>query len=350
MIVDQAVIQHNYSYLKQHFKGEGVSAVAKDNAYALGVEGVIPALSKEGCRHYFVATLEEARALRPYAGKAKIYILNGVYDAIEPEILEEGFVPVLISYPQLERWVTHAKKVDKKLKCIIHFDTGMSRSGFSQQEAEILIQNKSLLDYLDVGYWMSHLACSDQPTHPLNEEQRLRFQAITSQLPSHKITFVNSDGVFLDPKFHCDLARPGLSLYGYNSANQGLKSAVSVYAKILQIRPVRKGETIGYGATHTFEKKGRVATLATGYAHGWTTLQSNKGFVAFKGRKLPIVGRVSMDLMGVDISAISDEEIHENQWIELLGPTISPKSLGKSGLAIPYEIILSLRNHYRVYV
>ena len=350
LVVDLSALKRNYKSLRESFSGERVGAVVKDDAYSMGFEGVVPALCQAGCGDFFVTTLEEALAIKDYVPvDAAIYILNGFYPGSEEGILEHGFIPTLISYSQVEKWSQKAKSLGKKLKTVIHFDTGMSRTGLSTSEAERLIANQELLYWLDIRYWMSHLACSHIPHHPLNKRQLECFKNIVRHLPPAKISFVNSDGIFMDQTYHCDLARPGLSLYGLNTYSSTLENVLSVYAKILQIRDVSAGDTVGYDARYCFDEPGRIATLSVGYAQGWSTRLSNHSHVAIEGIKAPVRGRISMDLMGVDITHLPKNKVHENQWVEILGQTISPKELAKAGRTITYEIILSIRNHHRIY-
>lgn len=347
--VNLSAIEQNYKILRHNFKGEKIAAVVKDNAYGLGLAGIVPTLYKAGCRDFFVSTIGGALEIKSLVKDSTVYVLNGAYEGAEDILYTHDFIPVLISYSQIQKWALKAQSVGKPLKAVIHFDTGMSRTGLGRDETERLLKDLSVLNNIEVLYWMSHLACSDKPQHSLNEEQRSRFNEIIAQLPKAKKSFVNSDGVFLGSQYHCDLARAGISLYGFNALGNRLQPAVSIYAKILQIRNVDYGTSIGYEATYKFEKPARVATLPVGYAQGWSTTLSNQGYVAIKGVKAPIVGRVSMDLMGIDITHLPFDEVLENQWIELLGPTISPQELAKAGRIIPYEIILTLRNHYQVY-
>lgn len=350
LIVDLSAIRRNYRTLRRTFSGEKVGAMIKDNAYALGVEGIAPALAQEGCRDFFVSTIEEGMDVKRYIPQeASVYILNGAYQGAEDLILQHNFIPTLITYEQIERWAALAQQKGIRLKTVIHIDTGMSRTGLSEDETERLIQNLSLLDKLDIQYWMSHLACSDLPDHPMNQRQLERFHAITQRLPKAPKSFVNSDGIFLEPRYHFDLARPGLSLYGLNTMSDTLEPAIELHAKILQIRDVKAGDSIGYEATYTFDKPGRVGILPVGYAQGTSTHLSNLAHVAIEGTLAPIRGRVSMDLMGIDISHFPKNKIKENQWVEVLGKNISPKALAKAGRTITYEIILCIRNHFKVY-
>ena len=162
---------------------------------------------------------------------------------------------------------------------------------------------------------------------------------------------MNSNGIFLDPQeFHYDIARPGIGLYGLTQENESLVPAVSVWAQVLAVRDVEAGSTIGYGATHRVEKDVRIATLAAGYNEGWLRAQSNQGRVFVAGQYASIVGRVSMDLMGVDVSHIKKDLVAPGQWAELAGANISVHEVANNAKTIPHEILTGLSHHpYKIY-
>lgn len=348
--IDLDIVKSNYAQLCKDFTGEAVGVVLKDDGYAMGAEIMARTVVQAGCRHFFVSDIREALQIQTILPKdVFIYTFNGVTSESETLHSDYGFVPVLISIPQIERWNRHAKKLGTTLPAVIHVDTGMSRTGLTMEDFVCLCENKSLLEGLDLHYMLSHLACSDAPGHPLNQKQLERVQEIRAHFPQIKFSFLNSDGVYLPQSYHCDLARVGLALYGWNMQNKKLQSAVSVYARILQVRTIRPGESVGYCATYTSDSDRKIATVCVGYADGWHVALSNVGHVGIAGHKAPIVGRVSMDLMGVDVTDIP-VPVHDEMWVELVGSTISAYDLAKASKSITYEMMLTVGNHHhRIY-
>lgn len=346
-------IAYNYLRIKQEFYGRICAAVVKCDAYGIGAENVSKKLYSVGCRHFFVATLDEAVAIRMALPEdAEILVFSGVLPGTEDIFVEYNFTPVLIDLLQVKRWQAYARQIDRKLPSALHIDTGMNRTGLCQKELAQLKDNPEWVEPLELRYVMSHLACSPLPNHPLNAQQLHTFLNACSGFPSNIIkSLSSSEGIFLGPEYHHDMARPGLALYGFNLSNIKMVPALRFWSRILHIHNVNAGDTVGYGGSHRFEKDGKVAVLSAGYYHGWLRSLGNKGEVYIAGHKAPMVGPVSMDLCTVDVSNIPESDLVLNGWVELSGQHIPLRQLARDAGTITTEMITLLsRNTNRLYV
>lgn len=346
------VIAYNYLRIQSQFQGQYCAAVVKCDAYGIGAAKVGKKLSRAGCRHFFVANLDEGIELqKSISPECEVFVFSGVLPATEDLFVEHKLTPVLIDLDQLKRWQAYGRQTDRKLPSAIHIDTGMNRTGLCPQELESLKQNKEWLEPLDLRLVMSHLACSPNPNHPLNEVQRKRFDEACRLFPTALRSLSSSEGVFLNPHFHHDMARPGLGLYGFNLTNEKMVPALRFWSRILHIHKVLAGETVGYGASHRFERDGKVAVLSAGYYHGWMRSLGNKGEVYIAGHKARIVGPISMDLCTVDVSDIPDSDLVLHGWVELSGQHIPMRQLARDAGSITTEMLTLLsRNPNRLYV
>jgi alanine racemase len=328
--------------------------VVKANAYGLGVAMAAPALYREGCRSFFVAQLCEAVSLARAVGPdATIFILNGLDPGSEAACARAGFVPVLSSRSQVARWRSLARAEGRALPAALQVDSGMSRLGLPPAEAVALAADSMLTREIDLRLLMTHLACADEPERPANAEQLARFDAVRAHFPSVPASVANSGGAFLPPAYHHDLARPGIALYGADPGPQaaGLHAVVRLEARVLQIRAIAAGTGVGYGLDHIAAAPSRLATIAIGYADGWPRSLSSTGAAWHRGVRLPIAGRVSMDSLTVDISALPDGALNEGDFVELLGPSQSLADVARDAGTIAYEILTRLgKRHARTYV
>ncbi|MDE3015839.1 MAG: alanine racemase [Pseudomonadota bacterium] len=297
MTVDLGAVRANWRLLKDRHAKKSIAAVVKANAYGLGVEAVSRALWDEGCREFFVATLEEGIELRGILPDAAIAVFSGVFAGEEKEYAAHRLVPVINDAGQLAA-------ASGQRSVILHIDTGITRLGLSESEAKKLSADWPLITGR-CRLIMSHLACSSEPAHPKNAEQLARFRQTLARFPGARASVCNSAGLFLPPEFHFDLGRPGCALYGINPTpgKNPMQHVATLSAPILQIRTLDRDETVGYGATCQVKKGSRIAILALGYADGYFRSQSNKGAAFINGRKVPIIGRVSMDMIALDVSA-----------------------------------------------
>lgn len=352
LTIDLAAIAANYRLLRSRSGSALCGAVVKADAYGLGVARVAPTLLAAGCRHFFVAHLQEGLMLRGCIGVGgSIYVMHGVFPGNEADCLAHDLVPVSNSLAQLARWSALARTCGRRLPAVVQIDTGMSRFGFTEPDLAHLAND---LQPLDLRYVMSHLACADTPDHPANAEQRARFDVLRTRLPPAPATLAASSGTFLDPVFHYDLVRPGAALYGV-APTAGLPNPLSpvirLDAKVVQLRDVPAGTPIGYGHSARTVAPARLATIAVGYADGYLRSGSNGGAAWFGDVALPIMGRVSMDSIILDASAAPDGALHEGSFVELIGPHRDVDAVAADAGTIGYEVLTSLgRRYHRRYL
>ena len=325
-----------------------MAGVVKADAYGLGAARVGPALRDAGCRHFFVAQLAEGVALREALGPGPmIAVLNGFAPGAEGDA---ALLPVLNGLPDVEAHAAAGRRRGRAVPAILHLDTGMSRLGLDAREQEAVAADPSRLEGLDLRWLMTHLACADEPEHPLNAAQAARFAAICARLPvAAPRSVANSSGMFLGPAFASDLARPGCALYGINPTPgrpNPMRQAVRLDAPVLQVREIAPGDTVGYGATWTAGRTSRVATVAAGYADGYLRALSGRASGDFAGQSVPLIGRVSMDLIAFDVTDAPG--IAPGGAINLIGPGgNTPDEVAARAGTIGYEILTSLGNRYR---
>ena len=350
LTVDLGAIRRNYRTLRARLaEGTRLAAVVKADAYGLGVGPVAPALAAEGCREFFVATLDEGRAVRRIVPRAAVYVLNGAFGGTEAEFANHGLIPVLNDLDAAARWAALARADGVTRTAAIHIDTGMARLGMAPDEAERLATEPRWLDGLAPRLLVSHLACADEPAHPLNAAQLERMRGLRRRWPDLAASLANSSGVFLGPDYHFDMVRPGAALYGINpvpGTENPMAPVVRLEARIVALRDVAPPMTVGYGAAHRVVAKGRVATLPVGYADGFPRCLGGRTSAVLAGDEtappLPLVGRVSMDLITVDVSALPAERAHVGAAVELIGPRRTVDELAASAGTIGYELLTRL--------
>lgn len=340
LTVDLGAMAANYR-LFQSITSADVAGVIKANGYGTGAKEAFETLYQEGCRRFFVATPDEAISL-PQNEDSFIYVLGGLYQGAEEIYREKNIIPILNSEDDIARWDAVAKKNGKKLPAILHIDTGMNRLGAS---ADI---DPALCKGLDLHYVMSHFSSSDEKDHPANERQARAFAKVCARFPQTKKSLANSSGVFRDKDWHHNLVRPGYALYGGNptpEATNPVKRVIDLKVRILQTRDVKKGEHAGYNETYTFENDTALATVALGYADGFMRAGSNSAKLYWNGRACPIRGRVSMDLIIVEIGHLPSPP-KTGHWLEVLGPNQSVDSLAADCGTIGYNILTALGPRY----
>jgi alanine racemase len=351
LTIDLAAIAANYRLLAAKAAPAECAGVVKADAYGLGVAKVAPALWQAGCRTFFVAMLAEGLLLRGVLPDAGIYVLAGLHGADPAEFIAADLRPILVSRREVDSWLAAAG--DKaKARAGLHLDTGMARLGMPADELDALIAEGSTLQRLRPSLVMSHFACADTPEHPLNREQPRRFREALARLalpPDAARSIAASSGIFLGPDQALDLVRPGAALYGIAPvADQPnpMRQVVRLRAKILQVRRVDAGSTVGYGATHRFARQARLATMGVGYADGFMRALSNRGGAYVGDRRAPVVGRVSMDLLTIDTSDIPEEQAQPGSWVDLIGPHNPVDTVAAEAGTIGYEILTSLGRRY----
>jgi alanine racemase len=351
--IDLAGIVANWRFLSQLVAPAGCAAVVKADAYGLGAAAVASTLAAAGCRRFFVATLDEALALRAaLPDPVEIAVLNGPAPGSAAEFAARGLVPVLNDPGQIAEWEQAAAR-QGPLPAMLHVDTGMARLGLTLPEFERLADGLRRSVAVCWRALISHLACADELDHPLNADQRARFVAARCRLGGVPASLAASSGIFLGREFHFDFVRPGAALYGVNptaGAANPMRQIVRLNARILQIREVDAGQPVGYGAAHVMSAAGRLATVAVGYADGWLRSLSQRGSGRIGGVRVPLLGRVSMDLAVFDVSAVDPLQAQPGRFIELLGEKYGVDAAAADGGTIGYEILTALgRRYHRIY-
>jgi alanine racemase len=350
LTVDLSAIQDNYIHLQNLSAPSICSAVIKANAYGGGLIPVAKALYEANCQDFFVATLEEgieARTVLPLP--INIYVLNGIQIGYEEFYHHNHLIPVLNSIEEIEEWNSYAAKKQLTLKALLHIDTGMNRLGLSIEDLPLLISLMPFLKNIDILYVMSHLACSSQIDHPMNQKQlTIFYEKFMKCFPKHKASLSASGGFFLGGGYHFNLIRHGLNLYGvyhpkHFQTRSFLKFSLRLSARVLQIRTVSDGESIGYDQTYVVQGKRRLATIGIGYADGLPRSLSNQGAVAYiQGYEVPFVGLISMDLSVVDITDVPFDLVNRHTWVDLFYDNMSLYKLSQQANSTPHEFISRL--------
>jgi len=351
--IDLAAIAENWRLLAQRVKPATCAAVVKADAYGLGAGQVAPTLAAAGCRRFFVATVEEGIALRSVLPEsAEIAVLNGLLPRCAGDFTEFRLVPVLNDSGQITDWRSAAARHGERT-AMLHLDTGMARLGLTIREFGGLTDELLRPGPIRWRALISHLACPDEPRHPLNGIQLRRFAAARGRLSYVLASLAASSGIFLGPAFHYDFVRAGAALYGVNprpGRPHPMHQVVRLKGRILQIREVDRGQSVGYGASHVMDAPGRLATVAVGYADGWLRSMSQRGSGHLGGRRVPLVGRVSMDLTVFDVSGVDPALARPGEFIDLLHEDYGVDAAAADAGTIGYEILTSLgRRYHRIY-
>jgi len=340
LFIDLGAIGQNWRDLSARHPGGPVAAVVKADAYGLGAARVAPYLHAQGCRHFFVAHLAEALLLREHLPDSMLAVLNGLWPGDAETYVEHDITPVLGSIAEIDSWAGRAP-------AILHVDTGMNRLGLGRAE---LAEMTPARRHGSWRYIMTHLVSAETPDQAVSLAQAARFAAACVQLPPAPRSLANSSGIFLGPDFASALARPGAALWGVNPTPgrpNPLRPVVTLRARIVQLRVVRVGETVGYNGTWEAPDTRRIATVSVGYADGYPRALSNHGAASFDGRVVPLVGRVSMDLTTFDVT---DTTAAAGHWLELIGPHMPVDEVARRAGTNGYEILTQLGRRYsRIY-
>lgn len=350
LTIDLAALCNNWRLLRRQVGAADCAAVVKADAYGLGALQVGPALADAGCQHFFVAHLNEGIALRPHLpAQATVYVLHGVPPGAEADCAAHGLVPVLNSRQQIDAWRGVAANLGQRLPAIVQVDSGMSRLGLSALELQQLASDPAAFDGIAVAYVMSHLACADEPQHPANAAQLANFVAARRLLPAAPATFANSSGIFLGAAYHFELARPGAALYGVAPVPgqpNPMQPVVRLQGKVMQTRTVEAGTAVGYSASWVAPHTSRIATVSVGYADGYLRSLSGRGTAWLNGVELPLIGRVSMDTITLDVSALPEDATGPGTLVDLLSPQHTVDDVAARAGTIGYEILTSLGHRY----
>lgn len=350
LTIDLSAVRANFAAIAAGVSPARCGAVIKADAYGLGAPAVAAALHREGCRAFFVAHLSEAIAIAHVLDPdCEIMVLNGLEPGNETLCADRGFVPVLNAPEQVDAWRALAIQRGRPLPAALQIDTGMSRLGIDPDHAARLADDPALAGQISLRLLITHLACADTPDHPANADQLARFAAVRSLFPTVPASIANSAGAALGSDFHLDLVRAGLALFGTTASGAGVspRPAVRLDARVVQIRTIAPGDGVGYGLAHIASSPQRLATLGIGYADGWPRSLSDRGAAWFQGVRLPIVGRVSMDCMTVDITALPDAALAQGDFVELIGPDQSPVEVAHDAGTIDHEILARLGTRFQ---
>ena len=349
LTIDIAAIVANWQALSRQLLTVECAAVVKANAYGMGLKPVATALAQAGCKTFFVADVAEARTVRALAPDATIYVLHGFTLEAAESFIELNVRPVINSMTELAEWDTFVVTRGWQGGAALHVDTGMNRLGVSPEEAAALAPRVQTQNH-GIALLLSHLACADVPGHPLTAKQLNLFRELRTLYSGIPASLANSSGIFLGDTAYFDLARPGAALYGINPTPgrpNPMKLVVELTGRILQIRSVARDQTIGYGATWTARRNSRIAVVAAGYADGLLRSASASderpgGSAIIAGNRCPIVGRISMDLMTVDISDLPDRAVHRGGVVTLIGGELSIDDVAAAAGTIGYEVLTRL--------
>jgi alanine racemase len=358
LTISVGAVRANWAALNRASGTAECAGVIKADAYGLGLEEIARALRDEGCKTFFVATLSEAQRVRTVQPGATIYVLDGLLPGAAPAYAGFDLRPCLGSLAEVREWAAYCDATGRRLRAAVHIDTGMNRLGLPPDEVEQLAAERALFQSFDCALVMSHLACADEPLHPSNTRQRDAFESLRAKLPAAPASLANSSGVFLGSAFQYDVVRPGIALYG-GRATEGVPNpmrwVVQLQARVLQVRTVAEGQTVGYGGTYTCHRPTRVATIACGYADGFlraiSRVGQSSGAVGFIGpHPVPIIGRVSMDLITVDVTGVPETLAARGGWVEVLGSRTTVDDLTDRAGTIGYELLTRLgRRVHRIY-
>ena len=353
--ISLSALQENYRTMARHAQTAQTAAVVKADGYGLGMAEIARALTEAGCTQFFVAQTDEALALRALLPDAVIYVLNGLPQNAAADFAHHDFRPCLTSLAQVQEWQAHCQAHDAKPACLF-IDTGFNRLGFGELELIDLAASPALFDGWELALIASHLACADTPDHPMNAAQLERFRHALDQLPDAPASLANSGGVMLGAAYHFDLVRVGIMLYGGAATardEDALAPVATLRAPLLQIRDLSIGDAVGYGAAFTASHDMKIGILSLGYGDGlgrhFGNLSSAKARFMMNGHSVPLVGRISMDSLAVDLT---DCPLAPNvgDLVEIFGPNNLIDNVATQGNTIAYELLTSLGKRYnRIY-
>ncbi|MEK9671009.1 MAG: alanine racemase [Rhodospirillaceae bacterium] len=359
LTIDLDALRSNYRRILQQLNGVPSAAVVKADGYGLGIGPVGRTLWDAGARTFFVAHPVEGIALRGHLPDAEIVILGGALSGMEGDFRVHRLIPALNDLGGVDRWRTYCGKTGENLPAVLHVDTGMCRLGLDRAEFAKVQADPSLLGGIDITIVMSHLASADEPASLQSAAQLAYFKQIRQALAPHlldtcRASFAASSAIFLGPDYHFDLGRPGVALYGVNPTPgkpNPMTQVIRLQAKILQVRAVDTPETVGYGATHRVGRPSRIATLPVGYADGYLRSLSNRAKAYIGDREVPLVGRVSMDLITLDVTGVPAAECRPGALVDLISPNRDVDAVAADAGTIGYELLTSLgRRYHRHYI
>lgn len=359
LTIDLPAIADNWRDMAKRSGKARAAAVVKADAYGLGIEDVGRTLYHAGARDFFVAVPAEGETLRPYAPEARIFVLSGVWPGMEQTFFDNDLVPVLASEEQLAFWMSAVSNHGDH-PCALHVDTGFNRLGLPMEAAMELSSDVSRPASFSPVLVMSHLACGDDPQHPMNQQQLQSFRSVRAAFDGIEASVAASAGTFHGPDYHFDLTRPGIALYG-GEAVSGVKNPMrpvaTAEARILQIRSAKAGETVSYGASYRLSRDSRLATVSVGYADGYLRSLSGHGiplrdsvsegaFGFIAGYRVPVIGRITMDITIFDMTDVPEQAFKIGDYVELFGQNMLLDDVARAGGTIGYEMLTGMGLRY----
>ncbi len=354
LTIDLSAVEANWRTLASRVVPVECAAVVKADAYGCGLEPVVTKLHKAGCRTFFVADLAEARRVRAIAREAVVYVLNGLAPNTAQALADAHVRPVINGPAELAEWDQFVAASSWHSGAAIHVDTGMNRLGLSPDEA-VAVAARVQSGSHGIALLMSHFACAETPEHPLNDRQIRLFRELRILYRGVPASLANSSGIFLGGgTVHCDLVRPGVALFGANPTPgrpNPMRPVVELKGRILQVREVKRGDAVGYGATFVAQRPSRLAIVAVGYADGFLrSAAAAAGKPAAQalvaGKRCPLVGRVSMDLIAIDVTDLPEGRARRGDLATLIGGELSIDEVAASLGTISYEVLTGLGHRY----
>jgi alanine racemase len=346
--INLVALKRNYILLQNKVKPARCSVVIKANAYGLGSAKIFTTLIEAGCHDFFVATIAEALELRELNDAVNIYVFHGIKQNETDIFLKNSIIPVVNSLEQMDICSRFVKKKSRHLKIILNFDTGINRLGIEKNDYKYFYNFD--YSYIDICYIMSHLACASEIS-ARNIQQYHDFKKIIMNFPNSKYSFANSSAIFLGKKYHFDMVRAGVAIYGANptpSKQNPMHNIITLTSRIIDIKLISEDGMVGYGSDTKIKKNSKIAIIALGYADGYFRYLSNKATCYIKGNYYPIIGKISMDLTIIDISSDRAGTVKINDIVELIGKNIKLDDVATDAGTISYEILTSLKGRYKI--
>lgn len=357
LTIDLAALESNYKTLRSAALPAECAAVVKADGYGLGLEPVAAQLLQAGCTTFFVADLAEGKRLRKVSPEPAIYILNGLPPGTGQAFADHNLRPVIGSTAELAEWDAFASTAKWDGGFALHVDTGMNRLGISVEEAAAIAPRINTENH-GIRLLMSHFVASQFAENQRNHEQMLTFRNVRALFRGVPASIANSSGIFLGSPALLDIVRPGAAIYGVNptpNKTNPMKPVVGLKVRVARVRDIAFGETVGYDATWTARRPSRIAIVTMGYADGFFRSQSGSdqkpgGTLIVNGKPCPIVGRISMDLIALDITDLPAGSVKRGDFATVIGDGRDVDALGEMFGTIGYEVLTDLGHRYaRIY-
>jgi alanine racemase len=357
LTIDLTALEANWKALARRAMPAECAAVIKADGYGCGIEPVATMLGKAGCKTFFVADLSEARRLRAVAPEPAVYVLNGLMPGTASAYADLHVRPVIGGMTELAEWDAFVSTSGWRGGAALHVDTGMNRLGIPAGEAAALAARIRSESH-GITLVMSHFASAELADHPLNERQIKLFREIRVLYRGIPSSLANSPGVFLGDAAHCDMVRPGAALFGVNPTpgrSNPMRAVVELRGRVVGLRNVVRGETVGYDAAWTAKRATTIAVVGVGYADGYLRAASASDAVRgaeaiVAGKRCTLAGRVSMDLITIDITDLPEGSVKRGDLVTLIGDEITIDDFAASAGTIGYEVLTSLgKRYHRIY-